>query len=250
MEVYASRKEIRRRILARQGNQTSDAQAPLVLEQYNEFIRSAAMEVYTRCSWASSQRESVAEIGIDQRFVNYPTNATGGNIIQVAVWDAAASRYRMLRRSRIRIHQDDEPAVETGEPTSVSGRGMPTQYEPKAQIELWPRPDQAYRLKIDHTVNPNIEKDEDVSVVDAECIILWAMADAFDFQGDTALAQVQRAKFEKRIGQLRAWAHTEETFTRGRLGRLAANGARIGDGVVVMPGGGLPNSGQWPAVMP
>lgn len=250
MEVYASRKEIRRRLQARLGNTTNDAQAPLVMEQYNEFIRSAAMEVYTRCSWAAAQRESFADVGIDQRFINYPDNATGGNIIQVAVWDAGSNRYRTLRRARILIHKDDEPVVEEGEPASIAGRGMPTQYEPKKQIEIWPRPDQAYQIKIDHTVNPDLADDNDVSVVDAESIILWSMADAFDFQGDTALAQVQRAKFDKRIGQLRAWAHTEEVFTRGRLGRLAANGARVGDGVVVMTGGDLPNSGQWPAVMP
>jgi hypothetical protein len=250
MEVFTSRKEIRRRLQARLGNTTNDTQAPLNQEQYNEFIRSAAMEVYSRCSWATAQRESYDSIGIDQRFINYPDGATGSNIIQMAVWDASANRYRPLRRARILIHKDDEPLVATGEPASIAGRGIPTQYEPKTQIEIWPRPDQAYQVKFDHTVNPDFASDEAVSVVDAECIILWATADAFDFQGDNTLAQVSRAKFEKRLGQLRAWSHTNEVFTRGRLGRLVANGAKIGDGVIVMPGGDRPNSGSWPSVKP
>ena len=220
------------------------------MDQYNEYIRAAAMEVYTRCSWASAQRETFATIGIDQRFIDYPANATGSNIIQIGIWDSGANRYRTLRRARILVSKDDEPLVAEGEPYSVSGRGMPLQYEPKTQIEIWPRPDQAYSLKIDHTVNPDLATDDSMSVVDAECIILWAMSDVYDFDGDVPLAQKALAKFEKRIGQLRAWSQTEEGFTRGRLNRLVANGARIGDGVIVMPGGDLPNSGTWPAVMP
>lgn len=250
MEVYADRAEIRRRMLSRMGFVTGDSQAGLTTHQFNEFIRSAALEIYSRCPWVAAQRETFIDIGIDQRFVNYPDNATAGNIIQIGVWDAAASRYVALRRARIQITKDDEPLVEEGEPASVTNRGRPIQYEPKAQIELWPRADQAYALKIDHTVSPDLGGDGVVSVVDAECIVLWACADAFDFQGDGKLADNARAKCDKRIGKLRHAQHTKEPIKRGRLSRLVANGATIVDDQVVMPGGDLPNSGTYPSVMP
>lgn len=235
---------------ARLGNATNDAQASLVMEQYNEFIRAAAMDVYTRCQWATAHHRTSVNVGIDQRFVDYPVGCSGSNIIQIGLWDAAASAMRPLRRARIPIQLNDDPLVAQGEPYSVPGRGMPTQYEPKERIEIYPRPDQPYALKLDYTANPDLALETDVCVVDAECIILLAMADAYDFQGDQALAQVQRAKAEKRIGQLRAWSSTMESFTRGRLNRLVANGARIGDGVVVYPGGDLPNSGVYPSTLP
>lgn len=250
MEVYVSRKEIRRRVMARMGFTTSDNQAPLTQDQTNEWIRAAALEVYSKCAWASAQRETFLEIGIDQRLVNYPASTTAGNIIQVGVWDEAERRYQPLRRSRIQVSQDDEPLVEIGEPDSVAGRGRPAVFHPKTQIELWPRADQAYQLKIDHTISPNLEADGDVSVVDAEAIILWVLGDALEFQGEGAAADKKRKQFDRRIGELRAWAHTEETFRRGRLGRLVANGARVTEDQVIMPGGDLPNSGTWPATMP
>lgn len=249
MEIFASRLEIRRRLQARMGVVTGTAQAPLVQDQLNEFIRAAALEVYTVCQWARAQLEARVTVGIDQRFVDYPANATGGNIIAIGVWDSS-SRYLQLRRARIQVQLDDEPLVDEGEPASVSGRGQPQLYEPKTQIEIWPRPDQTYELKIDYTQNPELATDATVSVVDAESIILWALADAYDFQGDLELAKVARDKYRHRIGQLRAWASTAEVFKRGRLHRLVVNGARVGDGQVFLPGGDLPNSGSWPAVMP
>lgn len=246
MQLAITRKEIRRRILARLGNTTSDEQAQLVTPQYNEFIRAACEEVYTRCAWVKTLRESRADIGIDQRFVNYPANCGPENIMQLSVWDEDAQRFIPLRRGLIPQQLDDEPVVEIGEPGSVAGRGRPTIYEPKTQIELWRRADKAYRLKIDHTINPNFEDDNQVSVVDGELIILWAMADAFDFSGDPELAKVQRQKFQNRLMELAGQQGPQVTIRRdaGRSERL--NERARGGGV----SGYQPNSGAWPSVMP
>ena len=246
MQIAITRKEVRRRMLARLGNATSDEQAQLVTEQYNEWIRAACEEVYTRCSWVRTQRESRADIGIDQRVINYPANCGPGNIMQISVWDAGAQRFRPLRRGIIPQELDDEPVVEVGEPGSVAGRGMPTLYEAKDQIELWRRADQAYRLKIDHTINPNFEGDNQVSIVDGELIILWAMADAYDFQGDQELAQIQRQKFANRLAEL-AGQEAPQVVIRRDAGREARWNDRLRGG----PASGYqPNSGAWPSVLP
>lgn len=220
MEVYLNREEIRRRLQARMGFVTDNAQAPLLMVQVNEFIRAACHEVFTRCQWSKLQRETRVTVGIDQRFVNYPANSSAGNIIQIGAWDPVALRYVGLRRAVIRVHRDTEPKQEEGGDTAEEDRGFPSLYQPKAQIEIWPRPDQSYELKIDHTTSPELGDDTTPSIVDAEAIILWAMADTYDFQGDTELAKVQRGKFESRIAQLRAWQHTGESFRRGAADTL------------------------------
>lgn len=240
MEIFATRQEIRRRVMARMGWTTNGSQAPLNLDQLNESIRAAALEVYGRCQWVRTLRETTAEVGIDQRFINYPDACGPGELVAIALWDADAQRYRPLRRGRIRPHQDDEPLVEEGEPASVPGRARPTMYEAKNQIELWPRADQVYRLKIDHQVSPDLGTDDAVSVVDAELIILWVMGDAFELQGDGDLAATQRGKFETRVRKLIADASPRESLMMGARDRIGLN-----QGI-----GYQPTSGQWPAVMP
>lgn len=240
-ELFLIRREIRRRMLARLGHTTNDSQAPLVLEQFNEFIRAAAETVYTRCPWSQTMRETRADVGIDQRFINYPDNAGPGNIQAIGVWLPSENRYAAMRRGRIPVQADAAPLVEIGEPDSIPGRSQPRIYELKSQIEIWPRPDQAYRLQIDHTINPDLGDDETASVVDAEAIILWAMADAYDFQGDRELAGVQRGKFESRINALIGEQHPLTQIRRGRFDRLSV-AARRDDY--------LPDSGVWPSQVP
>jgi hypothetical protein len=237
VEQFASRLEIRRRILARMGKTTNGSQAAQTTEQYNEVIRAAAEAVYMRCPWAQSQREATESVGIDQRFVNYPENSGPGNIIAIGVWMADEQRYRPLRRGRIPVELDDEPLVEEGGDVAAEHRATPSLYEVKAQIEVWPRPDQEYRLKIDYTVHPDLDADADVSVVDAECIVLWAMADLFEFEGDQGLATIQRNKFQDRINLLIANQHPLQTIRRGRHSLTVRSDEYV------------PTSGTWPSVM-
>lgn len=220
METYQTREEIRRRLQARLGYVSNDDQASQVMVQHNEFIRSACQEVFTRCQWVKTQRETRVQIGVAQRFVNMPANTTAGNILQVSIWNAPAQLYHVLRRAVIRQQLDNEPTEAAGGTDAEATRHMPQLYEPKTQIELWPLPDIAYELKIDHTVSPDLLDDADVTIVDAEAVILWAIADSYDFQGDLTLAKIARQKFEARIAKLKALQHTGESFRRGGLDEL------------------------------
>lgn len=244
MELRLTRKEVRRRVLARLGFATSDEQAQLVMDQLNESIRAACEEVYTRCAWVRTQRESRADLGIDQRFINYPANTGPENILSIALWDAGAGRFKTLRRTIIPPELDDEPTVEIGEPDSVAGRGEPDRYELKNQIEFWRRPDQAYRLKVDHTINPNFEDDDQQSIVDAELIILWVMADRYDTDGEDRLASIQRSKWKDRFMLLAGNQGPLVTITRDGARRDRVRAHAHGQP------GYLPTSGQWPSTMP
>lgn len=229
--------------MARMGFTTNGSQAPLNQDQFNEFIRAAAYAVYERCPWAATQRETRSTVGIDQRLLNYPTNASASNIVALAYWDAGRSCYVPLRRGVIPLTLDDDPIQDVGEPDTIPGRGKPEIYEPKTQIEIWPRPDDTYEIKIDHTVHPELAADATVSIVDAELIVLWAMADAYDFQADQDLARIARAKFEERFRLLVGGQHPlAGTRVLGRYNRLL-----LGPSV---DAGYVPDSGLWPSVMP
>lgn len=241
MDLSLTRLEIRRRIQARLGYVTNDAQAPSVMDQINEWIRAAANAVFKRCQWVQAQHETTATIGIDQRFVDYPANAGPGDIIAIGVWMETEQRYRTLRRGVIALCHDDEPLVEAGEPDSVAGRGTPSIYELKAQIEFWRRPDQQYRLKIDHTVSAEFATDAAESIVDAEAVILHVMAESYDFQGDQRLADVKRAQYEEHIRALIAERHPLTVIQRGRCDRHSVGRRTRSDYV--------PDSGAWPSRM-
>lgn len=241
MESFLSRKEIRRRVLSRMGKSSNDAQAQQVMEQTNEFIRAAAQAVYLRCNWVQTIIDTTTAVGIDQRLLNYPTNCQPQNVQSIAYWDESGQKFVSLRRGVIPAELDDEPLVEEGEPASIDGRGKPQIYELRAQIEIWPRPDQEYRIKIEHSVNPDLENDDSVSVVDAEAIVLHVMAESYDFDGDQQLANTKRGQYEQRIQTLIGQQAPTLDIRRGRLDRLRFS--RVQTGYV-------PNSGNWPAVMP
>lgn len=207
----------------------------------NADIASAVLEVYARCKWAQTEREYLFSVGIDQRFVNYPENCDAGGVMAVAVWRTDEQQYRPLRRKSIPIRIDDEPLVAIGEPDDVNSRGTPYLYHPKKQLEIYPRPDIAYEMKMDYVINPAFTSDEDISVVDSECIILWAMADYYDHQGDERLAQGRRQRCLERIQMLHGDQFATRSFQRGKYDRS-----------MVAPRSWpnyIPNSGAWPSTV-
>lgn len=241
-ELYLSRLEIRRSAHARLG--FSSGQALMVNDQHNEFIRGAAREVAQACPWVNTKRSTRPSVGIDQRFVNYPTGATAGSIIQIGVWDAGASQYCVLRRGVIPVQLDDEPIVDEGEPASVAARGIPTLYEVRNQIEIYPRPDQEYELKIDYVLTVDLSGDDVVSIVDAEAVILLVCAEIYAFQGDVEQARFYRAKYDAQIRALATGQRHDLTMSkRGSYERRLAGAKNpLGDYE--------PNSGAWPSRTP
>jgi hypothetical protein len=244
VEIYLSRQEIRRRVHARLGFVTNDAQAPQVLEQHNELIRAAALEVAQACPWVSTKREAFLDVEIDQRYLTYPTGCGPGSIIQLGVWDEGEGRYAALRRGVIPVELDDEPLVEEGEPASVSGRGRPILYEVRDQIELYPRADQAYEVKLDYVISLDLAADDTVSNVDAEAVILASIAEVYAFQQDVAQARFFREKLDERIRKLaQGQRHNLKVSRRTSYQRRVQGGTSpLGDYE--------PNSGSWPSVMP
>lgn len=240
MAESVTQEEMRRRLNAGTGFTTDDSQAPTAFEQTNEWIRRAIAKALERCPWVKLQREFFLTLGIDERFLNYPAQVEPRGIMAIGVWDG--TRYRQLRRARIPVIADDEPAVAAGEPTSTSGRGIPQAYEVKSQIEFWPRNDEVRKVKIDAVLTPYPKKDSDLILVDDELVLLWAIAESRDNDGETDLADRARARFEERATYLAGAESPGEVIRRG------GDKQQIGDPSTLT--GYVPTSGVWPSVMP
>ncbi len=242
MEIYLSRDEIVRRACARMGWGTNQAQAPLIRQQMEEYARAAALEVFEWYEFANVQRETRVLVGIDQRVINYPTDCTAANILSLGLWDE--TRYLPMQQRILPISEHDDPLVDEGEPASVSGRGRPCYFECKAQIRISPRPDQAYEIKILHTISPDLATGSTVCVVDSEAVIIKVIEMKRGDDGDDALAAVAAERFEARMKTLGKRQSNAHAVKRNSGYRARAN-ARGGDCDDFQP-----NSGQWPSVMP
>lgn len=239
MESHLNRDEIVRRACARLGWGTNAAQAPLIQEQMAEYARAAAIEVAEWYDWTA--REKRVSVGIDQLVIDYPANAGPDNILSLAYWNG--TRYVPLLERYLPVEEGTDPLLDEGEPASVSGRGFPRFYEKKEQIRISPRPDQAYEIKIMHTVEIDLLTGTSVCLVDSEAVIIKVIEQKRGDDGDDELAAKAAERFESRMKTLGRRRSSAQAVKRNSGYRERAN-ARLGDS------GFEPNSGQWPSVMP
>lgn len=241
MEVYITRDEIIRRAKARLGFTTNAAQAPMIGPEFEELARAAALHVYHSYDWANLLRDTRVSLGIDQVVINYPANAGVEDILEISYWDG--DRYIPLSHRYIPNSLTDDPKLDEGEPASVAGRGAPRYFQCKEQIQIAPRPDKAYGLKVRHTVTPDLASGADVCVVDGELIILLMIAWKRSDMGDDRLAEKAEERYEDRRMALARKQAPTSSVVRGSLRHARMNVRNVHVGYI-------PTSGQWPAVMP
>lgn len=193
-------------MLARLEYIQNDAEAPLLIPLYNEALREACGKVYVECHWSHQEREYKFTGGEDQRLFNYPAYCGATDVIAVAVWDSAQQKYIPLTRRPITLALDSDPLEDIGGTTLQNAQGQPRIWDPKTQLEVWPKLDQAYEFKMDHTICPEFIDDETPSVVDADLIMLWALAELLDDKGEERRAATARQKYADRLAKLKHWA--------------------------------------------
>lgn len=243
MQVTLSRQELRRRLMALCGFDTNGAQAPQAQEMANVYLQEGQDCTLDERHWVGSRTTTRGTVGIDQRWLNYPTGAGPGDVIAMAVWDDDASEYVALHRRPIGLELDDEPLVEEGGTESEEARDQPSRYQQGAdQIEIWPRPDQEYQYKIDHTVSGAFTNDASECVADAWAILYYAQSRMLTWMQDTNGAALALASWQRRVERLARNQHAGSVIRPGYEEEVA----RAYDHVDRFA---IPNSGAWPSVM-
>lgn len=214
MERFQSLVTLRNRLRRLIGSQSSDALSGQATDRHNEYIRLAHDEVLIARQWQTTQTEYRFEFGIDQLVYNYPTNCGAGNILAIAVWsngiDGSSGQWIPLRKRPIGLILDTDPIRDYGGDAAAAQRAIPSRYHLKGQIEVWPAPDVPYYGKIDHTVNPELNADSDVTVVDSVATLHLALAKAFADKKNYKLAELNEAKGQARIAYINAWQQAGE----------------------------------------
>lgn len=222
-EIFATRAEMRRRLLARLGATTDTSVYSQVTEQYNEYLREAVEMVRSLGEWKRTLSEFYFNTGIDERFYNYPANTGPGDIVRISFWDDDSHQYFMLNRRVILPLFDNEPSF-TG-PDEVATRNKPLLWEDSSQlvagvitpaIELNPRSDAVYKMKIEAFASHQLIDDTTPCDIDADCIVTFAFAEVLESDGEAARAKGQRDKAMARCARLFGAQRVGEILRRGR----------------------------------
>lgn len=258
-EIFATRAELRRRLLAKLGATTDASVYSQMTEQLNEYLREGAQATRDMCEWKRTLCEFYFTTDIDNRFYNYPANVGPGDIVRIARWDADANQYVMLRRALILPILDNDPDL-TGD-DEIDTRAAPTMWEDSSRfvsadvveaeelvsvifpaIELNALPDAEYKMKIEAYAASPLRDDTIPCELDADCILLYAYAEVLESDGELKRAESQREKFRARIRLLAGAQRVGQTIIRGaaettrlRYGRGRARGLNFDTSLSEMP---------------
>lgn len=210
-EVFANRAVLRARLRSRLGMSTSDTVMAQTTNAHNEYLRGAARYVRDLCTWKRLESEYTFDLGVDERFYPYPSNSGPGDALRLSRLDDSG-RYIPLEKRIILPVLDvdddlsgDDDANTRGTPVLWEERSILVSGVPDGRIEVWPPPDEVLGMKLEYIAGgEGFTDDTTASVVDAELILLWALADALEARGDLQLADRQRDKFEVRRRELHA----------------------------------------------
>lgn len=210
---------LRVRILRRLGfgAQTSNP-PPGMAALVDEFLSSAQVLLARRYPELVSERFFTWLMVVGTRFYNVSADVEG-----VTAPDYILDPRRVTWVGVEDLNGTFIPMIEGIHPTlytSESNKGLPTYYEIRQNIEVFPAPDQAYNLQIKgHYGLLPFTDDADVVTIDDELIFLLALANAKSHYGQPD-AQIYFTQATSYLGQLNAGAHGTARYVPGAA-RLA-----------------------------
>ena len=165
--TYRTLGDLRSRLRTRLGYSSAGATAGVNQEILNSFLQGAQELLYWTHDWARLRRYTDTTVGLNQYLIDYPTTAHPDRIKAISVerntvWSPA-------------LKHGITPQMYTTQSTA----SWPQRWEPYEQIELWPKADQVYPVRIFFVRTLlRFEEDDDRSTLDDALVFLHAMADA------------------------------------------------------------------------
>lgn len=106
--------------------------------------------------------------------------------------------------------------------TSVAQNGIPTRYDVRQTIEVFPAPSAAYTLRVKgHFGLMRFTEDNDIATVDSELLFLWALANAKNHYGQPDARDVA-AQAQTMLFELVAESHGGARYIPGQPGAHVA----------------------------
>jgi hypothetical protein len=205
MQVFLSRKEIRRQMRASLGQTTDEGLAGMNRDKFDTFIQTACLKAHAELRGVNQQREATFDLGIEQKLVEYPDQAGPGSLIEAAIYDSVGKGYWPLRRKTRRAHLSDDQAAAAGGADFAAEKGMPKWIEEtKDGWSVYPTTDQAYKLRVQYVIRQAFTDDDEESTVDAQLILSYALH--LETRTYDAEASKQHlADYRERLVNLKGW---------------------------------------------
>jgi hypothetical protein len=184
--------ELRIDLLVRLGYAAQAANPPPgMVPLLDSFLSRAQKFLYKRYRALHTQRFYRWEMTPGERFYGIrdniddcPKKLDPGRITWVGVEDLNGTWYELTRGIMPRFY------------TSVAFEGMPSHFEVRQCIEVFPAPQEAYTLRVKgHFGLQRFTEDADYCTIDSELLFMWALANAKNHYGqpdaDDVAAQAQ-----------------------------------------------------------
>lgn len=164
---YETLGTLRSRLRTRLGFSAAGAAAGVNQELLNDFLRDGQVTLYWASDWARLRKYDTVTLGVGQYLIDYPVNANPERIKAISV---------------LRTNVWSPPLRKGIDPemyTNQDVRDAPHRWEPYEQIELFPKADQIYSVRIFYVKNlGRFTQDNDLATVDSDLIFKLAIARA------------------------------------------------------------------------
>lgn len=165
----------------------------------DSFLRSAHEQLANDFEWRHLDGVEERQLGADQQFIDYPSDCQPDNLTRVMLW---WDGWKDL--------QEGLDAATTGSLRT----GTPIYYHRRKQIEVWPVPAKAERIRLEYTASVSrLVDDDDRCGIPDELVLLHALANgkAHYRQPDAPAYQTQLANM---LGKLKAKNRSQTVYSR------------------------------------
>lgn len=165
--VNETLEELRTELRTRLGFSAASAAAGVNLELLNSFLKRGQALLYETHDWARLRRYEDTTLGVNQYLVDYPTTANPDRIKAISFQRGTVWSPAIAKGIRPQLY------------TTQSNLAPPARWEPYDQIEIWPKADQIYPLRIFFIrALMQFENDDDRSTIDSNLVFIHALGDA------------------------------------------------------------------------
>lgn len=211
---YRTLEEQRSRLRTRLGYSAQNAAAGSMAPMLNDILIDAQVKLYWTHDWARLRKYDDTTVGAGQCLIDYPTDCNPERVRAISTLNG--TRWSPpLRRG-----------IAPQDYTIQDNEREPTRWEPYAQIELWPKADQEYTVRVFYVKNLlAFTQDTHRSTIDDDLIFQVALgmgkahyrhpdAEVYLKQAETLLTQLKAKSWGKTVFNANDYAPDEEPLAK------------------------------------
>ena len=201
--------ELRALLTQRLGFGSAGAAAGVISGTIDNFLFNAQIQLYMQADWKKLQHYADKTVGIGQHLIDYPT------VIGGAPADANPERILKIAVKVNSLWVDLREGINTEHYSYQDRNYYPQRYERYAQIELWPKADISYTVRIWYIRElGRFTQDADRCTIDDDLIFLHALANAKAHYRQPD-ADIYTRQMQSMLTQLKTKQFCNRSYRRG-----------------------------------